>query len=301
MTLRVTSLASGSSGNALLVQAGIAALLVDCGLPQRAIERQLRHAGLAPADLAAILLTHEHGDHALSAAPFARRHGVPLLANQPTADALGPLGAGVALHILPTGAATELAGFVVRSFPVPHDAAEPVGYSIQAGRWCVGIAIDLGSWDSHVLDGLAPADLVVVESNHDRERLRAAPYGWPIKQRIFGMHGHLDNVDAGGLLARLGADGRRRTAWLAHLSEQANSPRIAIDVVSGVLALAEVRCISLHALPRRAPLTWESDRHVEQLELFAGLGTVEKQKPLHELRSDAPINYRCPGSVIRFL
>ena len=271
MTLRVTSLASGSSGNALLIQADGAALLVDCGLTQRAIERQLRYAGLQPVDLAAILLTHEHGDHALSAVPFSRRYGVPLVANEPTAVALGLLSQGAAFRVLPTGGMAEIAGLVVRSFPVPHDAAEPVGYTIQAKGWCVGIAIDMGSWDAAVLDGLAPADLVIVESNHDRERLRIAPYSWPVKQRIFGPRGHLDNMDAGALLARLGADGRRRTAWLAHLSEQANSPRIALDVVGGVLALAEVRCITVHALPRRAPMIWESDRHLEQLELFAGI------------------------------
>jgi phosphoribosyl 1,2-cyclic phosphodiesterase len=275
VTIRVTSLASGSSGNALLVQstdpAPGAALLVDCGLPQRTIERHLRHAGLGPADLAAVLLTHEHGDHAMSALPFARRHGIPLVANRPTADALGLSSADVPFHMLPTGGATTIGGLMVRSFAVPHDAADPVGYTIQAGGWCVGVAVDLGSWDDGVLAGLGPADLVVLEANHDRERLRAAPYSWPIKQRIFGPRGHLDNVDAGALLARLGNDGRRRTAWLAHLSEQANSPRIAIDVVSGVLALAEIRCISLQALPRRAPLTWESDRHVEQMELFVGI------------------------------
>jgi phosphoribosyl 1,2-cyclic phosphodiesterase len=271
MALRVTSFASGSSGNALLLQSSSAAILVDCGLTQRAIERQLRYSGLQPADLAAILLTHEHGDHALSAVPFSRRYGIPLVVNQPTAVALGLLSQGVAFQVLPTGGIAEIAGLVVRSFPVPHDAAEPVGYTIQAEGWCVGVAIDMGSWDAAVLEGLMPADLVVVESNHDRERLRAAPYSWPIKQRIFGPRGHLDNMDAGALLARLGADGRRRTAWLAHLSEQANSSRIALDVVAGVLALAEVRCITVHALPRRAPLMWESDRHVEQLELFAGI------------------------------
>jgi phosphoribosyl 1,2-cyclic phosphodiesterase len=270
MTLRVTSLASGSSGNALLVQTDSAALLVDCGLPQRAIERQLRYAGLRPADLAAILLTHEHGDHALSAVPFGRRHGVPLVANRPTVEALGLLSEGVAFQVLSTGGRAEIAGLTVRSFPVPHDAAEPVGYTIQTERWCVGVAVDMGSWDEAVLAGLASADLVVVESNHDRERLRAAPYSWPVKQRIFGPRGHLDNVDAGALLARLGADGRRRTAWLAHLSAQANSPRIALEVVRGVLALAEVRCITLYALPRRAPLIWESERQLEQLELFVG-------------------------------
>jgi phosphoribosyl 1,2-cyclic phosphodiesterase len=268
MTLRVTSLASGSSGNALLIQADGAALLVDCGLPQRTIERHLRRAGLAPADLAAILLTHEHGDHALSAGPLARRHGVPVVANRPTTCALGLALEGARLHELAVGEARDVGPFAVRSFPLPHDAAAPVGYTIRVGGWCVGVAIDLGSWDDGVVEGLRAADLIVLESNHDRERLRVAPYAWPIKQRIYSPLGHLDNVQAGELLARLGADGRRRTAWLAHLSERANSPRIALDIVGSVLALAEVACFELHALPRQAPLTWESDRLLQQMELF---------------------------------
>jgi phosphoribosyl 1,2-cyclic phosphodiesterase len=271
MTLRVTSIASSSSGNALLVQFGSTALLVDCGLPQRAIERRLRAFGLHPSGLATILLTHEHGDHALSAVPLARRYGIPLVTNPPTATAMGLVRDGVPFQMLPTGARMAIGELTVQSFPVPHDAAEPVGYTIHAGGWCVGVAVDLGSWDDGVLAGLQPADLVVLEANHDRERLRSAPYAWPVKQRIFGPRGHLDNVGAGELLARLGADGRKRTAWLAHLSEQANTPRIAVDVVSSVLALAAVTCISVRVLPRHAPLTWESDHHPQQLELFTGI------------------------------
>jgi phosphoribosyl 1,2-cyclic phosphodiesterase len=268
MTLSVTSLASGSSGNALLIQADGAALLIDCGLPQRAIERHLGHAGLRPADLTAILLTHEHGDHALSAGPLARRHGLPIVANAETAAALGPALGGGELLDMAVGGALALGPLVVRSFAVPHDAAAPVGYAIEAGGGHVGVAIDLGSWDEGVLDGLRAADLVVLESNHDRERLRLAPYDWAVKQRIYSRLGHLDNMDAGALLARLGADGRRRTVWLAHLSERANSPQIATRMVSSVLAVAQVACFDIHALPRRATLTWESDRHIQQLELF---------------------------------
>ena len=268
MSLCVTSLASGSSGNALLVQYGPHALLVDCGVSQRAIERQLRGAGLGPADLRAVLLTHEHGDHSHCAGPLARRYGLPVVANAPTIGALGAALHCAALHELPVGGFCELGPFEVRSFPVAHDAAAPVGYLIRAGRWCVGVAVDLGSWDAPVAEALSPADLVVLEANHDHERLRAAPYAWPVKQRIHSPLGHLDNVEAGRLLARVASDGRRRTAWLAHLSQEANSPQIAVKVVSGVLSLHEVRCVSVHALPRRAPLTWESDRHMEQLELF---------------------------------
>jgi phosphoribosyl 1,2-cyclic phosphodiesterase len=268
MTICVTSLASGSSGNALLIQADGAALLIDCGLPQRAIERHLGHAGLRPADLTAILLTHEHGDHVLSAGPLARRHGIPIVANAGTAAALGGALSGVERLNLAVGGTIALGPFGVRSFAVPHDAAAPVGYSIQVDKCCVGVAIDLGSWDEGVLESLRAADLVVLEANHDRERLRLAPYDWAVKQRIYSRLGHLDNMEAGALLARLGADGRRRTAWLAHLSEHANSPQIATRIVSSVLSMAQVACINIQALPRRAALTWESDGHLQQMELF---------------------------------
>jgi phosphoribosyl 1,2-cyclic phosphodiesterase len=268
MTLYVTSLASGSSGNALLVRSGEAALLVDCGLPLRTLESALARIDVHPAQLSAILLTHEHGDHALSAGLLARRYGIPVVANQPTLAAIEHDLTGIPFQELATGAAATIAGFGVRSFPVPHDAAEPVGYTISAGRWCVGIATDLGHWNDAVVEGLAPADLVVIEANHDQERLWRAPYVEVVKHRIYGPTGHLDNIAAGRLLACLGADGRRRSAWLAHLSREANTPQIAEQVVRSVLALADVRYLGVAALPRRTPMHWSSDMHGEQLSLF---------------------------------
>lgn len=265
MSVRVTSFASGSSGNALLVRTPGAALLIDCGIAQRTLERQLAHAGLRASDLAAIVLTHEHGDHSLCAGPLARRHGVPIVANRLTIDALGGAIAGVQLRELGIGSGLTLGDCAIHSFAVSHDAAAPVGYTLRADGWCIGVAIDLGCWNDEVVAGLAQADLLVVEANHDREKLRAAPYTWPIKQRIFGAFGHLDNIDAGNLLARVATDGRKRTAWLAHLSEQANSPTLALRVVNNVLSLAGARDVRVSALPRRAAMTWESDRHFAQL------------------------------------
>lgn len=267
--MRITSLASGSSGNALVIHVGGKALLVDCGLPQRTIERHLRGAGLTPHDLAGVLLTHEHGDHAQSAGPLARRYGLPLLANGPTLAALEATLAGVDTVELPVGEQLTLGPYTVRSFPVPHDAAAPVGYTICGGGWCAGVAIDLGSWDARVVAGLMDADIVIIEANHDRERLRNAPYQWPVKQRIFSPYGHLDNIAAAELLAHLAVDGRTRTAWLAHLSEQANSPELAVRMVRGVLGLNNATSIaSVHAMPRRSALTWESDHHLRQALLF---------------------------------
>lgn len=275
MTVLVTSLASGSSGNALLVQADGAALLVDCGLSLRAIEKHLAYLGLHPSDLRAILLTHEHGDHALSAGPLARRHAVPLVCNQATSAALGDELEGVTVETLPPGQEARIGPFAVTAFPVPHDAAAPVGYRIVVGGATLGLAVDLGSWTDAVAEQLRPADLLIVEANHDRERLMAAPYPWPIRHRIGSPLGHLDNVQAGELLARIAADGRRRDVWLAHLSEQTNSPRIACDGVGRVLKLAGAAGLRLAALPRKAALSprgavvWSSDHLLRQGELFS--------------------------------
>lgn len=268
MQVSVTSLASGSSGNALLIRAGSTNLLVDCGVSQRTIERQLRHSGLQPSDLTAILLTHEHGDHTLSAGPLARRHNVPVIANEPTLRALGTTLERTEQHALALGDTLSVGVCRVRSFPVPHDAAAPVGYTICVGDWCIAVAIDLGSWDEGVVEGLRDADLIVLEANHDRERLRFAPYAWPVKQRIYSPLGHLDNIAAGQILARLGNTERKRTVWLAHLSEQANSPQIATQAVNTVLSLASIRSIHVSALPRTAPHHWQSDSHLQQMALF---------------------------------
>src|SRR5262249_19140309 len=152
-------------------------------------------------------------------AALARRHVVPIITNGATVAACGEALVGLQLTDLPTGEELAVGPFHIRSFGVSHDAADPVGVVISAEGWSVGIAIDLGSWDARVVEALSAADLLVIEANHDRERLWAAPYDWPVKQRIASERGHLDNVDAGRLLAQLGSNGRRRTAWLAHLSQ----------------------------------------------------------------------------------
>lgn len=274
MGLVVTSLGSGSSGNALLVQAGQAALLIDCGLPQRSIENQLRRQGLVASDLQAVLLTHEHGDHAHSAGGLARRHGVPVVCNSPTRAALDGQLAGCSVEELPIGERASIGPFDITSFELAHDAAAPVGYRVTTDGATIGLAIDLGSWDVALAAALAQADLLIVEANHDRELLRASVYPWALQQRISGPRGHLDNVQTGELLAQISADGRPRDIWLAHLSEQANSPQRAIQGVQRVLKLAGVSVPQLAALPRqtaaarRGAAVWSSDRLLRQRELF---------------------------------
>jgi phosphoribosyl 1,2-cyclic phosphodiesterase len=269
MTLTVTSLASGSSGNALLIQAGDAALLLDCGLSARATERLLRQRGVEPARLAAILLTHEHGDHSRGAPALCRKYALPLVANTPTLDALAPELHGVATRPLDNANRASVASVAVEGFALPHDAAAPLGFRVEYQGWSVAVAVDLGGWDEAVAAALADADLVVVEANHDRERLLAAPYPWGIKHRIMSPLGHLDNMSAGELIARACRVGRVRTAWLGHLSEQANSPAIALKAVAACLRQARVRDVTLAVAERGKPSAcWSSANQLRQQTLW---------------------------------
>jgi phosphoribosyl 1,2-cyclic phosphodiesterase len=274
MTLLVTSLASGSDANALLLRQGRAALLIDCGLPLRHLEPLLRYAGVDPADVQAVVLTHEHGDHTLGAGALARRYGMPVVCNSETRAALSSSLKHAAVEELPPGQQASVGPFELCSFAVPHDAAAPVGYTITASGATVGLAIDLGSWTPPVVEHLRRADLLVVEANHQREKLLDGPYPWSVCQRIVGPRGHLDNTQAGDLLAAIGADGRWRDVRLAHLSEQTNRPAFARKVVQGRLAAAGITCMQLGVLPRRATPTrkgmafWSSDSLFRQQELF---------------------------------
>jgi phosphoribosyl 1,2-cyclic phosphodiesterase len=275
MSLTITSFASGSSGNALLAQADGAAILIDCGIAMRTLERHLRYRGVEPAELRAIVLTHEHGDHAMTAGAFARRHKVPIVCNAPTHTAISAELTGLVVEELPVGEQASLGPFDLLSFPLAHDAAAPVGYRVSAGGATAALAIDLGSWDAAVVQALVGADLVIVEANHDRERLMASGYPPALRQRIYGPLGHLDNTQAGELLAHVCAAGGEREVWLAHLSQQTNSPTLAVSGVRRALSMAGRSCQHITALPRhtrpelRSAPVWHSDaRSLLQQALF---------------------------------
>ena len=260
MSLRVKSLATGSSGNAILVQAGATSLLIDCGLPTRAVEDYLRHAHIDPGSLSAIALTHEHTDHIQSAGVMARRYGVPVVANKRTLEeGAGALGGSVPSLELATGSCRTLGEIELASFLIPHDAAEPVGYVLTYQGWHICVILDAGKPSYEMRAPLRKADLVIIEANHERERLIAGPYTRVLKARILSEMGHLSNVEAAQLLAET-ANGKHKWAWLAHLSEVNNTPHIAMRTVKSYLRHEGVTGIELAISKRDRPsVHWDSD------------------------------------------
>ena len=269
MSLRIRSLASGSNGNAFLVRTTTSALLIDAGLSARMLERLLRAHGVEPSTLTAIVLSHEHHDHAQGAGPLARRYGVPIVCTAGTARALATTMSGVELRRLHTDG-VSVGDVELWSFPLPHDATEPVGMLQRHGEHMIGIALDFGHVQPHIVEALQHADLVIVEANHDRERLLATAYPWATKHRILSDQGHLSNLQAAQLLAALAQDGRPRDVWLAHLSEKANDhPPGVIRSIRNLLDIEGVAWLKLAVALRGTPsATWHSDLALQQSELF---------------------------------
>ena len=230
---RFCTFASGSSGNAALLSSGNTHILIDMGISCRRIIKSLEQLGLRGEDLSAILITHEHADHIAGAGILSRRYNLPIYANEATwaamRDKLGNISENN-IRFFETGADFHIGTLDISPFSIPHDAAEPVGYSFYAGRSKLSIATDLGavkeSWMRHIED----SDLVLLESNHDIDMLKAGRYPYDLKRRILGNKGHLSNDAAGKAALQLVQRGVRNII-LGHLSGENNFPELAYQSV----------------------------------------------------------------------
>lgn len=231
MSLRFRILGSGSSGNAALLQSDDTRVLVDAGFSARRLGELLTAVGESWEKIDAIFLTHEHGDHAAALTGLARHAHIRVFANRPTAQILqAGLKYKVNWQLFETGGSFQFRDFVVRSFSVPHDAQDPVGFLITHGhgdllspRHCLAWLTDLGHTPISVHEHIREADVLVVEANHCPDMLQAdTKRPWATKQRISGRHGHLSNSAARELLESV-VSPRWRHVFLTHLSRDCNS------------------------------------------------------------------------------
>lgn len=230
--MRFAALGSGSRGNALLVEAGQTLLLVDCGFSLRETERRLQRLDRCAEQISAILVTHEHSDHASGVALLSRRHRIPVWSTAGTRAACGPDLAHA--QVFSSHESFVLGDLEVHPFPVPHDAREPVQFVFHDGRCRLGQLTDTGTLTPHIEAQLAACDGLLLECNHDRAMLAQGPYPPPLKARVGGDYGHLSNEQAARLLGRL--DGSRlQHVVAAHLSEKNNTPVLARQALGAAL------------------------------------------------------------------
>lgn len=236
--MRFASLGSGSSGNALVVEVGRSRVLLDCGFTTRETAARLARLGLSPEDLSGIVVTHEHADHISGVARLAAEFRLPVWLTHGTLREFPP--SAVKRGLLPQINLIDVHGrfhigeIEIQPFPVPHDAREPVQFLFGDGARRLGVLTDAGSATAHVEAVLSGCHALVLECNHDREMLKNGGYPPPVKRRIAGRFGHLDNEAAAQLLARLD-NSRLQHLVAAHISRKNNTPFHARIALSGVL------------------------------------------------------------------
>lgn len=233
------TLASGSSGNALLLSCGETHLLLDAGISCRRILKSLEALGLTAADLDAILITHTHGDHISGLATLIKRCQAPIYASEATARGLAYRVAGIEPLLRPfvPGAALSIGDCRITTFPNSHDAEGATGYRLDTADGGVGLLTDSGCVTEEAAEALPGVDLMVLEANHDVETLRSGPYPYHLKKRILGEEGHLSNEDAAAFAVTLAESGTSQFV-LAHLSRENNTPAMAFNAVERSLSAA---------------------------------------------------------------
>lgn len=233
-------LSSGSSGNAHYAAGGGSRVLIDAGLSGKSIEAALHSVGVNPENLDGILVTHEHIDHVRGVGVLARRFGTPVYANAATWDAMCGLIGSVPKEqrrVFVTGREFSVGDIEVSPFSISHDAAEPVGFCLQSAGKKVALVTDLGHTTPEILERVADADILLIESNHDIDMLKRGGYPPETKKRILSNHGHLSNEACAQALVTLASRGLRR-ALLGHLSHDNNLPELAMKANVGALSRA---------------------------------------------------------------
>mgnify|MGYP006280736983 CR=1 FL=1 len=222
MSIGLTVLGSGSRGNALLVHGASGVLLVDAGFSGRELQRRMKEVSVAPEDVRAILVSHEHTDHVRGLQTLARRWDVPVFCSRLTGDAIRGRGIDAGrFHLFSAGHRFAVEGFEIEPFSIPHDAIDPVGFSIRSNGRKVAIATDLGHASRMVQHHLACSDILVLESNHDIAMVRDCGRPWSVKQRILSRHGHLSN-EASAAVLRAVLHSATRHVVLGHASRECN-------------------------------------------------------------------------------
>ena len=234
MGVSVSMLASGSRGNCAVVSSASTKILVDAGISCRETFKRMKALGDDPRTLSAILITHEHSDHIYGLRTLAKKLRIPVFMTGATHQAWSRAMRdenGEKPHLerferFESGHSFQVGDIAVKPFTIPHDAADPVGFTFRAEGIKVGIATDLGYVPISVRDHLRGSDVLVIESNHDLEMLRVGPYPWSVKQRVMSRVGHLSNVALAQFFSN-DYDNKATFVVLAHLSEQNNHPEIA--------------------------------------------------------------------------
>lgn len=242
--MRICTLASGSSGNSLYIESSQSKILVDAGIGPRVLKKRLESIDVDITDIDAVIVTHEHEDHTrgltkINMPVYVASETVPVWKNKVEC-----------LNEFESDEPFEIKDLFITPFSVPHDAIDPVGFTIQTDNLKVGVVTDIGSVTSLVIEKLKDSNVLVLESNHDMNLLFYSQYPWMLKQRIKGRLGHLSNVQSGALLDTVFNNNLKHVV-LAHLSMINNSPEAAYDEAMKIVKRKNSDITKVHVAPRK--------------------------------------------------
>lgn len=237
--LQVASLGSGSAGNALLVRSASTLLLLDCGFTLKETTARMAKLGLSPANIDAVLITHEHGDHVRGVGPLSRKFAKPVWLTHGTYHALRD-NRFTHSNLIDAHHSFAIGDIEISPFPTPHDAAESCQYVFAHNDVRFACATDLGTYTPHVEQMLSGVAGLLVESNYDEQMLSNGPYPLSLQARIRSDFGHLGNAQAGELVKRIDHPGMQ-TILLGHLSEQNNTDDAAANTMLEYLPAGDAR------------------------------------------------------------
>ena len=248
---KVCTLASGSSGNSLLVSYDNTHILVDAGISVRRINTALKAFNLSIADLSALLITHSHSDHVSALKTMLKHYTLPIYTSDGTAFELRNRFSGITplLHTFSAGDHFSIGHFDIHSFSTSHDTGDSVCYRLDNSDGSVGVLTDTGYITKSAQETLQGVSMLILESNHDIETLKSSEYPYQLKERILGNGGHLSNDDAAHF-AVFAAKSGAKDVLLAHLSEDNNTPAMALNTVRRALDANGCESVALAVAPR---------------------------------------------------
>jgi phosphoribosyl 1,2-cyclic phosphodiesterase len=254
VAVRLTILGSGSAGNCAYVETDETRILVDAGFSLRQIRQRLAAIGRAPENLTGILVTHEHNDHIQGLVTLGGKLRIPVYCNRPTHEAAEfQLKTKLDCRLFATGASFDVGDVLVETFTIPHDAQDPVGFLLRTNGVNIGFLTDLGHVTKLVLDRIRPANVLLLEANHDVKMLQdCVRRPWSLKQRILGRHGHLSNEAAAEAAEQI-MSAELRHLYLGHLSRECNRPELARSVVNDRLGKIGAGHVRLELTAQNVP------------------------------------------------
>lgn len=241
--MRISTVASGSSGNCIYVGSDNTHILIDAGISKKRIETGLKSNDVDINDVQGIFITHEHIDHINGLGVVSRKYNIPIYATDLTIDAiksnskLGAIDEDLFCEIK-ADETFEIGDLLVKPFEISHDAVKPVAYRVECEDKAVAVATDMGKFDDYIISNLSDLDALVIEANHDVRMLLAGAYPYYLKQRILGDKGHLSNETSAKLIDRILND-KLKYIMLGHLSKENNYEELAYETVKAEIMMSE--------------------------------------------------------------